>query len=82
MLRPLPDPVPPEVGDTHELRWRLFHGGVELKVEVLTPRAAELADLMPVNQLFVQCNLKTAAGAEFEQEVYATVNAVPGGKGR
>ncbi|HYC05732.1 MAG TPA: acetyl/propionyl/methylcrotonyl-CoA carboxylase subunit alpha [Azospirillaceae bacterium] len=34
--------------DTDGLRWRLFHGGVELKVEVLTPRAAELADLMPV----------------------------------
>ncbi|MFM2044399.1 MAG: propionyl-CoA carboxylase alpha chain [Pseudomonadota bacterium] len=30
------------------LRWVLFHGGAELAVEVLTPRAAELADLMPV----------------------------------
>ncbi len=31
--------------------YRLFHGGAELDVEVLAPRAAELADLMPVRQV-------------------------------
>ncbi|HYE51209.1 MAG TPA: acetyl/propionyl/methylcrotonyl-CoA carboxylase subunit alpha [Azospirillaceae bacterium] len=34
--------------DADGVRWRLFHGGAELKVEVMTPRAGELADLMPV----------------------------------
>jgi hypothetical protein len=27
--------------------------------------------------MMIQCNLKTAAGAEFQQEIYATINAVP-----
>ena len=29
-------------------RWALFHGGAELSVQVLTPRAGDLAALMPV----------------------------------
>ncbi|MDB5296136.1 MAG: large multi-functional protein, partial [Phycisphaerales bacterium] len=40
----------------------------------------KLADLRVVDQLKIQCNLKTAGGAEFEQAVYATVNVVPTGK--
>jgi propionyl-CoA carboxylase alpha chain len=59
--------------------YRLIHGGASIKVEVLSPRAAELADLMPVKLppdlskflLSPMPGLLTAIAVEEGQEVKA-----------
>jgi hypothetical protein len=57
------------------------HDEVEVKAAALSADGLTvtltLASLVPVDQMSVQCNLKTAGGAEFEQTVYTTINAVP-----
>jgi hypothetical protein len=57
------------------------HDVVDVKSVDLSPDGRtvtlHLAGFMPVNQMMIQCNLKTAAGTEFEQEIYATINVVP-----
>ena len=57
------------------------HDEVEVKAAELSADGKTVtltfAALVPVDQLSVQCNLKTAGGTEFEQTLYATINAVP-----
>lgn len=60
---------------------KAMHDTVEVKSVDLSPDGRtvtlHLTGMVPVNQMMIQCNLKTATGAEFEQEVYATINVVP-----
>jgi hypothetical protein len=60
---------------------KAMHDVVDVKSVDLSPDGKtvtlHLGGLIPVNQMMIQCNLKTAAGAEFQQEIYATINAVP-----
>ncbi|HEX8911512.1 MAG TPA: DUF6797 domain-containing protein [Humisphaera sp.] len=57
------------------------HDEVEVKAAELSADGKtvtlRLGTQVVVDQLRIQCNLKTAAGAELEQEVFTTVNQVP-----
>jgi hypothetical protein len=57
------------------------HDEIEVKAAELSADGLtvtlKLAEVMVVDQLRIQCNLKTATGQELEQEIFATVNKLP-----